>query len=148
MACRSPDLWAGMCRAMGPSDLWSGKCRAMGSSAAEVELIDLPLSTYCLRSRWMLSYHDIPFTKTVYTPVLGEPWLRFKAGKLLSWERVSSPLLVTQRDGGGLPADGTSCWAAWRARINHPCIVPVQARSAIPWTLHSGLMTTATGTMG
>ena len=52
------------------------------------------------QARWVLSHHDIPHKTSTFTPVLGEPWLRFKAGKMLSSQRVTAPLLVTQKDGG------------------------------------------------
>ena len=71
------------------------------------------------QARWMLSYHEIPHITSTYTPVLGEPWLRFKAGKMLSSQRVTAPLLVTQRDGGGLHNGLRRCWA-WGAHKHPP----------------------------
>ena len=46
------------------------------------------------QARWVLSYHGIPFKRWDYTPILGETWMRAKAGKLFSMERVSAPILL------------------------------------------------------
>ncbi|BDA49990.1 hypothetical protein COCOBI_15-1180 [Coccomyxa sp. Obi] len=65
------------------------------SKAPPVELINLEISPFSLRARWVLTYHGIPFRRWDYTPVIGETWMKAKAGKLLSRDRVSAPVLLT-----------------------------------------------------
>ena len=42
----------------------------------------------------MLTYHGIPFKRWDYTPIIGETWMKAKAGKLFSRERVTAPVLL------------------------------------------------------
>lgn len=59
-----------------------------------VELISLQVSPFSLRARWVLKYHGIPFTCWEYTPIVGETWMKVKAGKAFSKERVTAPVLL------------------------------------------------------
>lgn len=95
------------------------------------------------QARWALKYHGIPYTASSYTPILGvrhattpasvhhsrgvllsswaaschmqEPWLRLKAGRLLSMQRVTAPILITERDGAHL----FGCGAVLAPGITH-----------------------------
>jgi len=42
----------------------------------------------------MLTYHGIPFKTWNYTPIVGETWMKAKAGKLFSGDPVTSPILL------------------------------------------------------
>ncbi|CAL8465487.1 g5023 [Coccomyxa elongata] len=64
------------------------------SMAPPVELINLEISPFSLRARWVLTYHGIPFKRWDYTPIIGETWMKAKAGKLFSRERVTAPVLL------------------------------------------------------
>ena len=55
------------------------------------------------QARWVLKYHGVPFTCWEYTPIVGETWMKFKAGKAFSKERVTAPVLL-KSDGGSLSA--------------------------------------------
>lgn len=65
------------------------------SEIAPVELINLEISPFSLRARWVLTYHGIPFKRWSYTPILGETWMKAKVGKFFSSERVTAPVLLT-----------------------------------------------------
>lgn len=46
------------------------------------------------QARWVLTYHGIPFKRWDYTPIIGETWMKAKAGKAFSKERVTCPVLL------------------------------------------------------
>ena len=55
-------------------------------------LIALPYSPWSERARWALLHHRLAFEERTYLPMLGEPWLRLKAGGLS--RKASVPLLL------------------------------------------------------
>lgn len=56
-------------------------------------LIALSYSPWSQRAKWALDHHEIDYDYTQYTPMLGEPWLRWKAGQ---WSgKVTVPTMVT-----------------------------------------------------
>ncbi|MCZ7687620.1 MAG: glutathione S-transferase domain-containing protein [Sandaracinaceae bacterium] len=56
-------------------------------------LIGLAYSPWSIKAKWALDHHAIPYRYTHHLPMLGEPLLRLRTGRLEG--RVSVPLLVT-----------------------------------------------------
>jgi glutathione S-transferase len=58
----------------------------------ELTLVGEYFSPFTEKARWALDHHGIPHRYDEYTPLLGEPWLRLRAGR---WKgRVSVPWLL------------------------------------------------------
>lgn len=62
------------------------------------KLVALPYSPWSIKAKWALDHHGLPYRFVTHLPMLGEPLLRARAGKIGG--RVSVPLLVT--DGGAI----------------------------------------------
>ncbi|EIE23059.1 hypothetical protein COCSUDRAFT_53495 [Coccomyxa subellipsoidea C-169] len=69
----------------------------MGGNPDNPELVALPGSAWTLKARWALKHHNVKYRTTVYTPVFGAWWLRFRSGK---WSgRITTPVMFTPKDG-------------------------------------------------
>lgn len=115
----------------------------------------------------MLTYHGIPFKTWNYTPIVGETWMKAKAGKLFSGDCVTSPVLL-KPDGEHVtrcrPSDaltvatsgclltvellrtidtGNTCTMVRSSRSEEYAVIWVQEICTTPLTFPSGLMSTA-----
>lgn len=60
--------------------------------AAELTLVGEYFSPFTEKARWALDHHRVAYRYDEYTPLVGEPWLRLRAGR---WKgRVSVPWLL------------------------------------------------------
>ena len=55
-------------------------------------LIWLPYSPWSIKARWALEHHGIPHSPLLYVPMVGEPLLRLRTGKL--FEKATVPTLL------------------------------------------------------
>lgn len=55
--------------------------------------IALPFSPWSIKAKWALDHHRVAYRAVPYLPMLGEPLLRLRAGRLRG--RVSVPMLLT-----------------------------------------------------
>lgn len=61
--------------------------------ATPPRFIALPYSPWSIKAKWALDHHRVDYRAVPYLPMLGEPFLRLRAGR---WSgRVSVPMLVT-----------------------------------------------------
>src|SRR5579862_2703814 len=79
---------------------------------AMTELLGLPFSPWSEKARWALDVRRVPYTYRVYQPIVGEPALRMKVGRLRG--KVTVPVLTT--DDGTVLADSAAIarWADGR----------------------------------
>lgn len=59
---------------------------------SEPTLVYLSYSPWSIRARWALAHHRIPYRKVPYTPMLSEPWLRWKTRQWTG--RVTVPVWI------------------------------------------------------
>jgi glutathione S-transferase len=91
------------------------------------ELLALPFSPWSEKARWALDVRHVPYAYRVYQPLLGEPALRMKVGRLRG--RVTVPVLTT--DDGEVLTDSADIarWADQRG--DGPSLFPREHLEAI-----------------
>src|SRR5690349_1207690 len=57
-------------------------------------LIALPYSPWSEKARWALDHHGVAYRNEVYLPMLGEPALRLRTGRLRG--RITVPVLIEE----------------------------------------------------
>jgi glutathione S-transferase len=91
------------------------------------ELLGLPYSPWTEKARWALDVRRVPYTFRHYQPLVGEPALRVKLGRLRG--RVTVPVLTT--DDGGVLADSMDI-ARWSdGRGEGPRLFPAEHEAAV-----------------
>lgn len=110
-----------------------GCCVERGTAAEErvLELVAESFAPWSEKARWALDHHGVRYDYREYVPLLDEPWLRWRLGRLAG--RVSTPTLFAdgasygdsfaiaeyaERHGTGaplFPADRAAGIGAWNA---------------------------------